>query len=632
MMAPHNNSENPLLKAAYRFLAIANTVDNEDAVFREFVTAIKDVSGCDAVGIRTHHDTDWLTYSAHEGFSDAFLGKEASLHLEDDRCFCTRVFHQQTDPAQPFYTDGGSFVTNHADRLLHDPVLSDPGPLRGTCIQAGYRSLGLFPIRSLDQVLGLVHVADSRPERFSPDLIVLLEHAALQLGVSIEKTRALARLRGDSHDMASPVHQRGNQLKTVVATLNAEIRQRRLAEKELKQSRHLLQLVFESISDPLILMDEKAQVIMVNRAAMKYYDSKSVETALGRFCFEGLGQFSTVCQTCRIPSAVADGRAMEFERDGFRDWEKREVVQLFPIKDVSGKIQGAVMQVHDVTGTRYTQDQLNRLQTQASLGMLVSSVAHEIKNPNSFIAFNISVLHGYVTDLLPVLDAHAAANPDFEVSHVPYEEFRRDVFKLIETIDHGSRRIDLFLRNLKTLGLSRPKIKCTSLSLPEVISKVLDTVRSKIEKTVSRFEVQIKEPLPAVYSDAGIIEQVILNLLVNAAQAADKGDAYIRLIARLSQKDDQRVIFMVEDNGHGMDPQTQRQIFEPFYSTKIAEGGTGLGLYVCRNLIRDIGGRLYLESEVGKGSRFTVELPVNAPGYRENGNAGGASLTSTDRK
>ena len=90
----------------------------------------------------------------------------------------------------------------------------------------------------------------------------------------------------------------------------------------------------------------------------------------------------------------------------------------------------------------------------------------------------------------------------------------------------------------------------------------------------------------------------------------DKADAYIRLSAQYHEKDGRQVILTVEDNGHGMSPQTQKRIFEPFYSTKIAEGGAGLGLYVCRNLISEVGGQLYLNSELGQGTRFTIELPV----------------------
>ena len=414
------------------------------------------------------------------------------------------------------------------------------------------------------------------------------------------------------HSLERRIARQSAELSELRRTLAAERQQRLHTEHDLKHNQQLLHRVFESFSDPLILMDEKSHVMMVNPAAQAYYGIDMIAHAIQHICFEGLGRFRDPCQSCRVPKAVNDGRQMEFERPGFSDPERTEVVELFPIKDEAGSPKGAVMRIHDITERKDTHRQIWRLRHQASIGMLVSSVAHEIKNPNSFIAFNISVLRTYLTELLPLLDAHAAAEPEFEVANMAYGDFRRDVFKLMDTIEHGSRRIDAFLGNLKMLGPGRPRGKCIRTPLTAVIASVLDTVRSKIEKTVSRFDVDIQDPLPDVHSDPCLLEQVLTNLLVNAVQAADKGDAYIRLRAHARLDDRRRVMVMVEDNGHGMDAKTRRLIFEPFYSTKVAEGGTGLGLYVCRNLLDEIGGRLHVESELGKGSRFTVELPLDA--------------------
>lgn len=605
------NSVSMRLSAADRFLTIANHLSDESQALAEFVEAIKEICGCQSVGIRIYDDEKCLSFGAHAGFTEDFLASEGHLSLEKHQCLCTRVFLQQVDNSLQFFSKGGSFYTNHSDQLLNDPAISKLAPLRGTCFEAGYQSMGLFPIRSMKKVLGLVHVADTRRDQLPPDLVQVLENAALQVGVAIEKARALAALEKTNKILESRLNERTTDLEKTFGELDHQIEQRLVVENDLEQNQQLLQRVFESISDPLVLMDEKSHVKMVNRAAMDYYGAARAEKAIHQLCFEGLGQYRHPCQSCRIPAAVKDGRQMEFERDGFVDPKRTEVVELFPIKDASETPRGAVMRIHDVTEAKDMQQQVNQLENQASIGLLVSSVAHEIKNPNSFIAFNISVLRTYFKDLLPILDEHAANAPEFEVAHMRYAEFRTDVFKLMDTIEHGSKRIDSILGNLKTLSPVKTEVKCLPLSLPDVINRVIDTVGRKIEKTVKRFDVHIHPRLPEIYSDPEILEQVILNLLVNATQAADKGDAYISLKAEPQDKDDQWVMLVVEDNGHGMSPQTQRRIFEPFYSTKIAEGGTGLGLYVCRNLLNEIGGQLYLHSELGKGTRFTVELPVN---------------------
>ena len=119
------------------------------------------------------------------------------------------------------------------------------------------------------------------------------------------------------------------------------------------------------------------------------------------------------------------------------------------------------------------------------------------------------------------------------------------------------------------------------------------------------------ERLPRVYTDPYSLEQVLINLPVNAAQAADKKDSWVRLevkvngIGRLHD-----LVIEVSDNGCGMDEKTQRRVFDPFFTTKAAGAeGTGLGLYISQNLIKDLGGRIEVTSEPGLGSKFKVILP-----------------------
>lgn len=383
------------------------------------------------------------------------------------------------------------------------------------------------------------------------------------------------------------------------------------------QDRILLQRVFEAISDPLILMDEHARVSMVNEAARTYYDVEMIDQLILHICFEGLGRHSTQCQSCRIPAAVADGRRMDFEREGFKDQRRTERVELFPIMDESGAPMGAIMRIHDVTDIKATQQQIDAIEKQSAIGMLVASVAHEIKNPNSFITFNISILQEYMADVLPVLDQYAAAHSEFKVCNLPYAAFRTDLFKLITAIERGSKRIEAILAELRKIGGEKGAVNCRPISIPSVIDRVLGLVRCKIERIVKEFDVQIDPEMDEIDSDAEILEQVLINLLINAVQASDKQDAYIGLKTGPHPTEPNRAVIIVKDNGHGMDAHTLKRIFEPFYSTKTAENGTGLGLYVCRKYLHRIGGELEVESQVGHGTCFTISLPAGTGSCQE---------------
>jgi signal transduction histidine kinase len=125
---------------------------------------------------------------------------------------------------------------------------------------------------------------------------------------------------------------------------------------------------------------------------------------------------------------------------------------------------------------------------------------------------------------------------------------------------------------------------------------------------VKSFEIDIPENLPQIFTDPEALEQILINLLINAAQAADKEDSWIKLRIALGNTRRERWIIEVNDNGCGMDVQTREKIFDVFFTTKTLGKGMGLGLYVCQTLVEGLGGQISVESEQGKGSAFRLVL------------------------
>jgi signal transduction histidine kinase len=245
----------------------------------------------------------------------------------------------------------------------------------------------------------------------------------------------------------------------------------------------------------------------------------------------------------------------------------------------------------------------------ASLGVLVSSIAHEINNPNNFVSFNIPILRDYIQEILPIIDDYAAAQPQFELCNMAYPEFRRDVFKLLDNIEHGSDRITSFVSNLREYSQIKERRPRSWVDLETIIEKVLAICRSKINKSVNSFVKTIPEHLPRIYSNAHVLEQILINLLVNAAGAVDKKNSWIKLNVNVNKNWVDHTIIEISDNGSGMDAEIRRKIFDPFFTTNSTADGTGLGLYICHNLVQGLGGRIEVESEPGKGSKFMVILP-----------------------
>jgi signal transduction histidine kinase len=214
-----------------------------------------------------------------------------------------------------------------------------------------------------------------------------------------------------------------------------------------------------------------------------------------------------------------------------------------------------------------------------------------------------------VEEVLPILDAYAETHTDLVVARMPYQEFRRDVFNLLENMGHGAERISTFVAGLKDFALMKKSRPGEWVNLAEIAQRALLICRAQIKRAVRTFTVDIPQNLPPMWTDAQSLEQILINLLVNASQAADKEDSRAELRACVTDRWLERFVIEVSDNGCGMDTETQRRIFDPFFTTKPRSEGTGLGLYVVHTLVGALRGRIEVKSAPGEGSTFRVTLP-----------------------
>jgi PAS domain S-box-containing protein len=603
------------LQAAYRFLEIVHSPADLDSTLHTFVREIKALTDCGAAGIRILDTEGNIPYATIEGFCGAFVNLENDLSIHSDHCMCSRVIRGEADPLQPFFTDTGSFFTPSTSRLLQGLTAEQACPLRGNCNRFGYESVALIPVRAENRIIGLIHVADEREDQISLETVRLLENAALQLGAGIQRMRAEEELRQTNERLEERVAERTSEVFRSNEQLKTEVRERQRAEVRLREQQEMLQAVFNGISDPLILINQNLTVLMVNSAAVRYLAAAGPEALVGRTCRQMMQHNPEACDVCQVPWSVGQGQTVTFEREGFINPERQEQVVVYPVADPKNGTGLAVIRINDITESRLLERQVIQSEKMASLGMLVSSIAHELNNPNSFIAFNVPILREYFTELLPIIDKHAAADPEFEVLGMPYPQFRQDVFNLLGNLTHGSQRIDAFIGNLREFVRTRPDTAMKWMDLKEVVQRALAMCSSKVRKTVRTLEVDLPEGDPQIYGNPGTLEQILINLLVNAAQASNGEDSRVRLTVARGDDPTARWMITVTDNGCGMDEDTRLKIFEPFFSTKQNEGGTGLGLYICRRLLRDMGGKIKVESRSGQGSVFTVTLPeLQSPG------------------
>ena len=383
-----------------------------------------------------------------------------------------------------------------------------------------------------------------------------------------------------------------------------------LKAEELKKSQTRLQSVFDGITDPLVMLDQDLKVIMLNRAAQAYFGKNNIQEVVERPCFEAFGDNGSLCPDGQMEQAVSSGLPFQYERTGLMDPNRWENLMLYPLREEEEGFKGVILRIADITEKKMAENQLIQRQKMEALGILISGIAHEINNPNNFISFNMPILQDYLSALLSLTDETALARPELVFFGMTYPEFREDVFRLLENVRNGSERINAIVSQLKTFSRKKGGLELRETDLGEVVDRVFALSKNQLKKTVHSLEVDLADNLPSVRTDPEALGQVLLNLLINGAQAADKPDSWIKVTVDQRPDSPKLLIIEVADNGCGMEAEILGRIFNPFFTTKKVGEGTGLGLYVCQNLVENLGGRIEVQSQPGTGSRFQVFLPL----------------------
>lgn len=372
----------------------------------------------------------------------------------------------------------------------------------------------------------------------------------------------------------------------------------------------VLRSVFDNMKSPLIILDKELKIKAINRAALSYFNLEDKRGILEGPCYLALRSEEVPCSGCRILDAINTGRSLCIRKSAFQRANRWEEINIYPIPH-RGETIGALVQINDISSVKEIETRFGQTEKLVSLGLLASSIAHEINGPNNLITFNIPVLRDYLTELLPVIEKYMVQPDEIMVMGRPYSEVKRDIFAILDSIQHGSERIKIIVSELSRFIRERDERQTRPVSVEEVINRALTVCGNKVRRAVRHFEIKLEESLPVIEVNAGDLEQVLINLLVNAAQSIDKENSWIRLSVKTRTAEERKELSIeIADNGCGIEPDVRNRIFEPFFTTKPVGQGTGLGLSICKTLMDYMGGKIEVESEPGVGSTFRIILPA----------------------
>lgn len=260
------------------------------------------------------------------------------------------------------------------------------------------------------------------------------------------------------------------------------------------------------------------------------------------------------------------------------------------------------------------QRQLLHADKMTSLGILVSGVAHEINNPNGLIQLSLPQLSKAYRHIEPILEKQYREQGDFKLGWFDYSRMRKEIPKMLEEMLDSSNRIKRIVEDLKDFARRNDSGLDDRVDLNSVTASALRLVDNAIRKATGHFSVAYAPDLPAFRGNGHRIEQVVINLVLNACQALTSSEEAIS-VRTFVDEESAMVALEVRDQGCGLDEGTLGHITDPFFTTKRESGGTGLGLSVSEGIVKDHQGRLEFSSQVGRGMTVRLFLPL----YRELG-------------
>lgn len=257
-----------------------------------------------------------------------------------------------------------------------------------------------------------------------------------------------------------------------------------------------------------------------------------------------------------------------------------------------------------------TQTQLVQSAKLASIGELVAGIAHELNNPIGFIYSNIGHLKEYSQSLFRIIEKGKSSKVDFDMLVVEedFEYIKKDLPKLIQSCEEGANRAKDIVLGLRNFARTDEEMT-QAFNVNEGLDSTLNLLGGELKNKV-RVHKEYRE-VPLLNCNINQMKQVFMNILNNACQAiADDGDIFL---STEYLNDSKKVRIKIQDTGMGIAKDNLEKIFDPFYTTKSVGEGTGLGLSISYGIIKSHGGQISVESQVGKGTLFIIELPV----YRE---------------
>lgn len=413
------------------------------------------------------------------------------------------------------------------------------------------------PLIHLEQKVGILAIFNKRSGEFSIPDQELFSGLANAIAQNISTARQVQNLK----------------------VVNADLE---VNHWQLLRSRNILRALFDSIPLSIYIVDRKYNLVAVNKDRA-FREDQLPNVLVGHRCYEKFYHREDICPDCKVIESLFSGKnttrtKRQWQSDGEPDeWE----ISTYPIYDDADQVLQAILIEEDVTERRRLEATIAQSEKLAAVGQLAAGLAHEINNPLTAIIANTQLLQ----------------------REIEPEDDKREMVDLIAKAGYRAAQV---VRNLLDLARKEQYV-FEPTDVNETLRNALSLLHHEFMARSITLVFEPADDLPSINGSPDHLQGVWLNLLTNAMDALDNAINEIHVISSFHGNE---IRIIVSDNGKGIPPERLNRIFEPFYTTKAPGRGTGLGLSLCHRVIKQHGGHILVDSQMGVGTKFTIMLPI----------------------
>jgi len=407
--------------------------------------------------------------------------------------------------------------------------------------------------------------------------------------------------------------------KTIGRKLEKKVKELETERQALQESEEKFRLTFENAAIGIARVDMAGRPVQTNPAFQQMLGYSADE--LNKMIFTDYTHPEDapvdMANFQKLIAGQRDNYQLEkryLRKDGEIVWANLTVSL---IRNEAGKPQFAIGMAEDITERKHAEEreklqreQLIQADKMVALGILVAGMAHEINNPNTAIMTGTQQIKNMWTSLMPVLDEYYENNGDYLMGNWHYSEIRERLPGLLDGIADGSKRIKRIVGDLKAFSRKEDSTAMGPVSLSDSITGALSLVSNLVNKSTRHLSIELDQNLPAITGNTQQLEQVMVNLLINACQALADSQKGVQVKTAYNSRSKRAEVF-VRDEGVGIKPDDLPYVTDPFFTTKRDIGGTGLGLSISSKIVTEHKGTIEFQSAVGKGTTVKLTFPVN---------------------